>query len=98
MNRLSKLLRIFAPLPDLFGRRTSRRAIGFDPSENLQVRSMRVRSVKAASPVVAYMLPAPLWCWLTYIPTGVSRFSFLRIRVLQNLLTKDVEKAHTLCM
>ena len=35
-EQFSKLLRIFAPLPDWFGRRTSRRAISFDPSENLE--------------------------------------------------------------
>jgi hypothetical protein len=55
-----------------------------------------VISLRAASPVVAYMPPAPSWCRLTYIHTGVSRFSFLLIRVFQDLQTKNVEKAHTL--
>ena len=32
-----------------------------------------------------------------YTFTGVSRFSFLLIRVFQDLQTKDVKKAHTLC-
>jgi len=32
-----------------------------------------------------------------YIFAGVSRFPFLRIRVFQDLLTENVEKAHTLC-
>ena len=36
MHILSEILCIFAPLPDWFGRRTSRSAIRFDPSENLE--------------------------------------------------------------
>jgi len=36
MNRLSEFFLIFAALSDSFGRRTSRRAIHFDPSENLE--------------------------------------------------------------
>ena len=62
-----------------------------------KIRSIRVISLRVASPVVAYMPPAPPWCRLAYIPTGVSRFSFLLIRVFQDLQTKDVRKAHTLC-
>jgi len=30
--------------------------------------------LKAASPAVAYILLAPLWSQLTYIPAGVSWF------------------------
>ena len=96
MNRLSEILCIYAASSDLFGRQTSRRAISFDPSENLEIRSIRVISLKAASPVATYMPPAPSWCRPMYIPTGVSRFSFLLIRVFQDLQTKSVRKAHTL--
>jgi hypothetical protein len=33
----------------------------------------------------------------THMSTGVSRFSFFMLRVFQNLLTRNVKKAHTLC-
>ena len=44
----------------------------FDPSENLENSSMRAKSLKAVPPAVAYILLAPLWSQLTYIPAGVS--------------------------
>ena len=46
--------------------------LSFDPSENLENSSTRARSLKAASPAVAYILLTPLWSQLTYIPAGVS--------------------------
>ena len=37
-----------------------------------KIRSIRVKSLKAASPAVAYTLLTPSWSQLTYIPAGVS--------------------------
>lgn len=37
-----------------------------------KIRSIRVKSLKAASPAVAYILLILLGDWLTYIPAGVS--------------------------
>ena len=37
-----------------------------------KIRSIRVKSLKAASPAVAYILLSPVWSWLAYIPAGVS--------------------------
>jgi len=39
-----------------------------------KIQCMRARSLKAASPAVAYILLFPLWDQLTYIPAGVSYF------------------------
>ena len=46
--------------------------LSFDPLENLENSSVRVRSLKAASPAVAYILLTPLWSRFAYIPAGVS--------------------------
>ncbi len=77
----SKKFRIFV---SLFGnrRRHSEELTCFDPSENLQVQSAWVISLKAVPPVVY------LQVW--------ADFSFLRAWVLQNLQTKSGEDVHTL--
>ena len=46
--------------------------LSFDPSENLQVYCMRARSLKAASPAVAYIL-------LTPCLGGVSSHIYLQV-------------------
>ena len=71
MLQLSKLIPIFAmwfyKKPRHRGERLS-----FDPLENLENSCVRVISLKAASPAVAYILLSPLWSQFTYIPAGVS--------------------------
>ena len=71
MLQLSKLFPIFVPWfsddPLHRGERLS-----FDPLENLENSRVRARSLKAASPAVAYIMLFPLWDQLTYIPAGVS--------------------------
>jgi hypothetical protein len=37
-----------------------------------KIQRVRVRSLKAVPPAVAYILLSPLWSQLTYIPAGVS--------------------------
>ena len=71
--------------------------LSFDPLENLQNSSVRVRSLKAASPAVAFIL---LLLSVESVHVNTCRcglISFLRTQVLQNLLAKECKKAHTLC-
>ena len=46
--------------------------LSFDPSVNLENSSEWGISLKAVPPAVAYILLAPQWSRLTYIPAGVS--------------------------
>jgi len=68
----------------------------FDPSEDLDNSSAWVRRRKAVPPVANINILPRGGC--LHIPTGVSRFSFFHAQVVQNLLTKNVKKAHTLCV
>ena len=72
MLQLSKLLPIFVPSFVNNLRRHRGELLSFDPSVNLENSSMRAKSLKAASPAVAYILLTPLWSQFTYIPAGVS--------------------------
>ena len=70
--------------------------LSFDPSENLENSSDKGKSLKAASPAVAYILISLLESVHIYT-CRCELISFLLSRVFQNLQTKDVEKAHTHC-
>ena len=72
MLLLSKKKLIFAPSFVNNIRRHRGERLSFDPYENLKIRSMRAKSLKAASPAVAFIQRAPMWSQLTYIPAGVS--------------------------
>ena len=71
MIHLSEKMPIFVPW---FRKNPRHRGelLSFDPLENLENSSVRVRSLKAASPTVAYILLTPLWSRFAYIPAGVS--------------------------
>ena len=71
MLQLSKIILIFATSFSN-GRQHRGEQLSFDPPVNLQIPSEWVKSLKAASPAVAYMLLFPLWGQLTYCPAGVS--------------------------
>ena len=71
MLQLSKIIPIFA-ISFSNGRRHRGERLSFDPPVNLQNSSDKGKSLKAASPAVAYILLTPLWSQLTYIPAGVS--------------------------
>jgi len=58
MLQLSKLFPIFVPWFSNDPRHRGER-LSFDPSENLENSSMRARSLKAASPAVAFILLTP---------------------------------------
>lgn len=101
MNGYSEKMIIFVPSVVSDGRHRGERQ-RFDPSENLENSSgfcypqspcAWARRLKAVPPVVDIRTLHCGGC--PYIPTGVSRFSFLHAQVFQNLLTKSVKKAHT---
>ena len=97
MLQLSEKKVIFAPSVEKNWRHRGE-LLSFDPLENLQNSSVRVRSLKAASPAVAFM---PLSPPLESANVNICRcelISFLRTQVLQNLLAKECKKAHTLCV
>ena len=58
MLQLSKILLNFVPWFSNDPRHRGER-LSFDPSENLENSSMRARSLKAASPAVAFILLTP---------------------------------------
>ena len=76
MLQLSELISIFVPSFVNSIRHHRGERLSFDPLVNLENSSVRAKSLKAASPAVAYILLTPLWSQLTYIPAGVSCFSF----------------------
>ena len=71
MIQLSKNLLTFVPSVETDWQHRGE-LLSFDPSENLE-NSMRMgKSLKAASPAVAYILHTPSWSKRTYIAAGVS--------------------------
>lgn len=95
MNSFSGKLLIFVP-STIRGGRHRGELQSFNPSENLDNSSAWVRRLKAVPPVVNIINLSCVGC--QHIPTGVSRFSFFHAQVVQNLLTKNAKKAHTLCV
>ena len=96
MLQLSKILCIFVVL---FERKqtTSRRAKCFDPSENLEnSKYMGDKSESCFSCSSIYTAHSVKDRAHIY-PCRCEPIPFLHIQVFQNLLTKDVKKAHTLC-
>ena len=96
MERLSRLIPIFA-LPAGNSRRHRGELISFDPPENLQNSMYKGEKLERRSSYSSYILQwrngrGPIYS------IGVGQLSFLLIRVLQNLLAKDAEKVHTLCL
>ena len=71
MLQLSEKMPIFVPSVEKDWRHRGER-LSFDPPENLQIRSIRVKSLIAASPVVAYIPLSSPWSESLYIITGVS--------------------------
>jgi hypothetical protein len=72
MEQLSKIIPIFAMSLRENGDIHRGELLSFDPSENLENSSSMGKSLKAASPAVAYIQLSPLWSQPTYIPAGVS--------------------------
>jgi len=96
MEYFSKIMPIFVPLV-CKDRRHRGELFSFDPSEKLQIFSDKGKSLKVVPPAVAYILLTPSMEAAHIYTCRCELISFLLSRVLQNLQTKDVEKAHTLC-
>lgn len=97
MEQLSKIIPILAT-SFFHGRRHQGERISFDPSENLENSTYKGDKFEMRSSYSVYLPTMPSSGVVSQYPIGVSRFSFLLIRVFQNLLTKDVKKAHTPCV
>ncbi|GEM_PF-6027897 len=79
MLQFLKLITIFASSVEKDWRHREEQ-LSFDLSENLENSSDKGKSLRAASPAVAYILLTPcLGSLLTYIPAGVSCFFILII-------------------
>ena len=97
MLQLSILLPIFVPSFVNNIRLHRGEQLSFDPSENLE--NSKYKGEKSESCFsCSSIYTARSAMGLAHIYTcRCELISFLLIRVFQNLLTKDVEKAHTLC-
>ena len=97
MLQLSKLIPIFVLLLVNNGRQHRGERLSFDPSENLE--NSKYKGEKSESCFsCSSIYTAYSTMELAHIYTcRCELISFLLIRVFQNLQTKDVEEAHTLC-
>ena len=97
MLQLSKLISIFAMWIHQNPRHRGE-LLSFDPSENLENSSDKGKSLKGCFSCSS-IYTAHLATGLAHIYTcRCELISFLLSRVFQNLQTKDVKKAHTLCV
>ena len=97
MLHLSSKMLIFAPSIRKEWRHRGER-LSFDPPENLQ--NSKYKGEKSESCFSCSSIYTALSCveLARIYPCRCELISFLLIRVLQNLLAKDVEKAHTRCV
>ena len=98
MLQFSKIMLIFDPSFVNNIRRHRGERLSFDPLENLQnstctgEKSESCFSCSSIYTVLSFVESAHIYT------CRCELISFLRTQVLQNLLTKDVKKAHTLCL
>ncbi len=98
MEQLSKIISIFAMSLRENGDIHREERLSFDPSENLQNSTyMGEKSESCFSCGSIYTAYSTMESAHIYT-CRCELISFLHIRVLQNLQTKDVEEAHTLCI
>lgn len=98
MLQLSKIMFIFVPSFVNSIRRHRGERLSFDPSENLE--NSKYKGEKSESCFsCSSIYTACSVMELAHIYTcRCELISFLLIRVFQDLQTKDVKKAHTLCV
>ena len=97
MNQLSRKMHIFAASVEKDWRHRGEQ-LSFDPSENLE--NLKYKGEKSESCCsCSSIYTAHSLVELAHIYTcRCEPISFLLIRVFQDLQTKDVKKAHTLCV
>ena len=96
MIHLSGKMPIFVPW---FRKRPRHRGeqLSFDPLENLQNSTCTGEKSESCFSCSSIYTAVPLVESAHIYTCRCELISFLLIRVLQNLLAKDVKKAHTLC-
>ena len=97
MLQLSKLLPIFVAWFRK-GLRHRGEQLSFDPSENLENSSDKGKSLKGCFSCSSIYTALSNMETVHIYTCRCELISFLLSRVFQNLQTKDVKKAHTLCV
>ena len=97
MLQLSEKMLIFVPSVEKDWRHRGE-LLSFDPSENLE--NSKYKGEKSESCFSCSRIYTALSCveLARIYPCRCELISFLLIRVFQDLQTKDVKKAHTLCV
>ena len=97
MLQLSRKMRIFVPL--FYKERRHRgELLSFDPPENLQNSKYKGEKSESCFSCSSIYTAHSVMESAHIYTCRCELISFLLIQVLQNLLAKDVEKAHTLCV
>ena len=97
MLQLSRKMRIFVPL--FYKERRHRgELLSFDPPENLQNSMYKGEKSESCFSCSSIYTAHSVMESAHIYTCRCELISFLLIQVLQNLLAKDVEKAHTLCV
>ncbi len=97
MLQLSKKILIFDP-SFLINRRLHRgERLGLDPSENLENSKYAGEKTESCFSCSSIYTACSVMELARIYTCRCEPISFLRIRVFQDLQTKDVKKAHTLC-
>ena len=97
MNQLSRKMHIFAASVEKDWRHRGE-LLSFDPSENLENSKYKGEKSESCFSCSSIYTAHSLVESAHIYTCRCEPISFLLIRVLQNLLAKDVEKAHTLCL
>jgi hypothetical protein len=97
MLQLSKLISIFAMWIHQNPRHRGE-LLSFDPSENLENSSDKGKSLKGCFSCSSIYTACSILGPAHIYTCRCELISFLLSRVFQNLQTKDVKKAHTLCV
>ena len=97
MLQLSRKMRIFVPL--FYKERRHRgELLSFDPPGNLQNSKYKGEKSESCLSCSSIYTAHSVMVSAHIYTCRCELISFLLIQVLQNLLAKDVEKAHTLCV
>ena len=96
MIQLSKKMLTFVPSVETDWRHRGEQ-LSFDPSENLENSKYKGEKSESCSSCSSIYTALPFMGLAHIYTCRCELISFLLIRVFQDLQTKDVKKAHTLC-
>ena len=97
MLQLSEKMPIFVPSVQKDWRHRGE-LLSFDPSENLENSKYKGEKSESCSSCSSIYTALPFMGSAHIYTCRCELISFLLIRVFQDLQTKDVKKAHTLCV